>query len=60
MQTKQRDIFTTIHTEGSILPADLLHITAIMCGSCLGVRLGGECPMEIRLLWTSTAPQVIM
>lgn len=24
MQTKQRDIFTTIHTEGSILPADLL------------------------------------
>lgn len=43
MQTKQRDVFTTIRTEDSILTTDLLYTTVIMCGSCLGVRLGGEC-----------------
>ena len=24
MQTRRRDLFTTVHTEGAILPADLL------------------------------------
>ncbi|MBF6614483.1 MAG: restriction endonuclease, partial [Chloroflexi bacterium] len=38
MQTKQRDIFTTIHTEGSILPADLLQRIADGDPSLDGLR----------------------